>query len=158
MFKRTVRYKDFNGQDRSEDLWFHISKTEFTKLEFSTPGGFSNKITRVMEKAQNNPEGYELMELFNEIIDLAYGVRSEDGLRFRKSPEILADFHDSACYDTFVFDLMSNPDSLRTFIEDLIPKDYALNEEVLNQIDESTLTPEQKEAFQVLKAQASASK
>ena len=34
MIKKTVKYEDFNGVERSEDLYFNLTKTELQNLNF----------------------------------------------------------------------------------------------------------------------------
>ena len=32
MYKRTIKYTDFNGVERTQDFYFYLSKTNLTKL------------------------------------------------------------------------------------------------------------------------------
>ena len=42
MFKKTITYNDFNGVERTEDFYFHLTKAELIKLEFSESGGLTH--------------------------------------------------------------------------------------------------------------------
>ena len=80
MLKKTVVYEDFDGNVRTEDLYFFIPKTELTEMELSTPGGFARKLERISTEA----DGGEIMKTFKEIILMAYGEKSADGRAFIK--------------------------------------------------------------------------
>ena len=46
MFKHTVKYTDFDGNERTEDLYFHLSPAEMTQFQYSVKGGMNNLIEK----------------------------------------------------------------------------------------------------------------
>ena len=41
MYKKTIKYVDFNGVEREEDFYFHMTKAEAIKAEMSEKGGLA---------------------------------------------------------------------------------------------------------------------
>ena len=50
MIKKTMTYKDYDGNERTEDFWFNLTKAEAAKLEFGTTGGVSKMIERIIQE------------------------------------------------------------------------------------------------------------
>ena len=129
MLKKTVKYTDFNDIEHQEDFYFHLSKAELIKLEAShatiegekTSGGFR----QLLEDIVKSGNGGRIMEVFDEIVDMSYGVRSEDGKRFEKSAQLTADFKNSAAYDEFFMELVTDADAAVKFINGIVPSDIS---------------------------------
>ncbi len=75
MYKKTIKYVDFNGVEREEDFYFHMTKAEAIKAEMSEKGGLAAAITQIA--AEDDAEN--LFRLFEKIVRMAYGKRSVDG-------------------------------------------------------------------------------
>ena len=58
--------------------------------------------------------------LLDRLIDLSYGKRSEDGLRFIKSKEVLDEFKSSIAYEAFIEQMLSNQEEMVEFIKKLV--------------------------------------
>lgn len=98
MIHETVTYTDFNGRERVEDCYFHLTQAELLQMEIGAytadnPAGFSERIQQIID-SQN---GKEIVELFKSFMDDSYGIKTPDG-RFEKSPEILARFKSTEAY------------------------------------------------------------
>ena len=122
MLKKTVTYEDFDGNIRTEDLYFFISKTELTEMELSTPGGFARKLERISTEA----DGGEIMKIFKEIILKAYGEKSEDGRSFikkRNGVKLAEEFEQTQAFDALFSELLANPDKAASFVNGIMPKD-----------------------------------
>nr|DAK10495.1 MAG TPA: hypothetical protein [Caudoviricetes sp.] len=120
MIKKTVTYTDFNGTERTDELYFNISKIELMELENGYEGG---SYGAHLQKVVDDGNAVAIYNEFVSLINLAYGVKSEDGKHFRKSDEILAGFRDSAAYETFLMGLLSNEDELLAFTKGILPAD-----------------------------------
>lgn len=116
MIMKTVNYKDFNGEERTEKFYFHLGKVELAKLDVSKKGGIKKYIEKIVE--ENDVE--KIVELFIEVIDKAYGVKSEDGKRFIKSQELTEAFIQSAAYDQLVVSVMSEENAAQAFIKGVV--------------------------------------
>ena len=122
MLKKTVTYEDYDGNTRTEDLYFFISKSELTEMELSTPGGFTKKLESITQ-AQN---GAEIMKVFKEIILKAYGEKAPDGRGFikkRNGVSLAEEFEQTAAYDALFTELILDPDKAAAFVNGIMPKD-----------------------------------
>ena len=137
MFKKTITYTNFNGEEITEDFFFNLSKSEIAKSNFSTAGGIEN----LLRKLVNEKNIQSLSDLFTDFIGRSYGIRSDDGKFFRKSPEIRADFENSAAYDTLYMELLTSPESAVEFLKGVLPsdltKDIENNDEIKALIDQA---------------------
>ena len=61
--------------------------------------------------------------MFNEIIIRAYGIKSEDGKNFRKSPQIVDDFVSSAAYDALMTEILGDMDKAAALFIGMLPSD-----------------------------------
>ena len=128
MYKMTVTYPDFDGTERKEDFYFHLSKSEITKMNFATPGGMEAYLNKII----NSKDGEQIMNTFDMFITKSYGVKSEDGKNFRKSPEILEEFLSSAAYDQIFMELCTDSDKAAKFVNGIIPADLAKEIDKMN--------------------------
>lgn len=119
MFKKTITYINFNDEEITEDFFFNLSKSEIAKSNFSTAGGIEN----LLRKMVNEKNVQSLSDLFTDFIGRSYGIRSDDGKFFRKSPEIRADFENSAAYDTLYMELLTSPETAVEFLKGVLPSD-----------------------------------
>jgi hypothetical protein len=55
---------------------------------------------------------------------MAYGVRDEDGVSFRKGPDLWDSFKNSDAYSELFVELLSNPHATGQFFAGLVPKDF----------------------------------
>ena len=119
MYKRTIKYTDFNDVERTQDYYFYLSKTDLTKLNSRVEGGIQNKF----EKMINKLDVKELVATVEELILSSYGEKSDDGTRFIKSKELAVAFSQTNAYDELFMSLINDPDSLADFIKKILPQD-----------------------------------
>lgn len=123
MLKKTIKYTDYDGNEREEDFYFNLSKAEVTEMELSKEGGMSEYIKKI-SAAQNAPE---LIKLFKEIITKSYGEKSLDGKRFIKNKELTEAFIQTEAYSELFVELASNADEAVKFINGIMPKNMNAN-------------------------------
>ena len=125
MFKHTVKYVDFDGNNREEDLYFHLSPAEMTQFEYSVKGGMRN----LLEKAIKDQDGPTLMKFFVRIVEMAYGRKTNDGRRFEKSREIYDDFAQTNAYNALFMELVTDENFTKKFVDAVFPDmtPYAAN-------------------------------
>ncbi len=121
MLRKPITYTTFDGETVTEDFYFNLTKAELIELELSTPGGFTEHLTQI---AQSN-DGKAIIEKFKEIIKMAYGVRSEDGKRFIKKPELFEEFTQTEAYSVLFMELATEANKSAEFINGLVPQDLA---------------------------------
>ena len=119
MLKKTITYKDYNDLERTEDFYFNLTKAEITEWEMSQSGGMSALLTRITAE-QDIPK---LVKIFKQIIIKSFGVKSDDGKRFVKSPEILADFMATEAYSQLFMELAGDAKAAADFANAIVPSD-----------------------------------
>lgn len=117
MFKKTITYNDYNGVERKEDFYFNLTKAELVKMDMKTPGGFINKVNRVISK-QDQPE---LVEIFEELVHKSFGVKTPDGRGFSKPAAELEAFLETEAYSILFMELVTNADFAAQFFNGIIP-------------------------------------
>lgn len=119
MLKKTIKFTDYDGNPREEDFYFNLTKAELSIMEMSHVGGFRKKMERII-KAQDGPA---LIEAFQDIIQTAYGVKSDDGRRFVKSPELFEEFKQTEAYSELIMELLGSEKGAAEFIAQVMPQD-----------------------------------
>lgn len=119
MYKKAIKYTDYNGVEREEPFYFNLNKAELIKWEGSTIGGMSSMYEKII--AAQDKEA--LISLFETIIQRAYGEKSADGKRFMKSPEILANFTSTEAYSNLFMELASDDNAANEFMQGIMPAD-----------------------------------
>ena len=119
MFKKTITYTDYDGNERTEDFRFNLSKAEYVMFENSVIGGMSKEIERAMAM-QNGPR---ILEIFKDLVDRSYGVKTPDGRRFMKSPELLQEFRETEAYVNLFMELVTDPEAGKAFLRGVSPSD-----------------------------------
>lgn len=121
MLKKTIVYHDYDGNERSENFYFNLSKAEVMEMECSFSGGMTN----VIEQMVNTQDVVRIMELFKKIIMAAYGEKSADGKRFMKiGPDgrrLAEGFVETEAYSELFMELVSDPKKFADFIAAVIP-------------------------------------
>ena len=114
-----MTYKDFNDEERNEDFYFNLTKAEITEMELSTEGGLGATIERIT-KAKDTPA---IIKIFKELILKSYGVKSPDGKRFIKSPELSEEFAQTNAYSDLFVALASDSKEAAAFVNGIMPAD-----------------------------------
>ncbi len=127
MIKKTIKYEDYNGNEREEEFYFNLSNAELTKMELGVEGGLSERLKKVLA-TKDTPQ---ILKVFEEIINKAYGVKSDDGKRFIKSKELLEEFTQTEAYSQLFVELATNENAAQEFILGILPK--KLSDEVKKQ-------------------------
>lgn len=117
MYKITKKYEDFNGVEKEEDFYFNLSKADLLKMELSEDGGMDKRLERLVKTNDMK----EAIKVFEGIILMAYGVKTDDG-RFIKNEEVRNRFVSSAAYSEIYMDLATNPEEADKFIRNVVPQ------------------------------------
>ncbi len=121
MLKKTITYADYNGNERTEDFYFNLTKAEIMEMEMSTTGGLAEMITRIVA-AQDQPA---IIKIFKDLVLKAYGEKSADGKRFVKSDEIAAGFSQTEAYSILFMELATDADAAAKFVNGIVPADMS---------------------------------
>ena len=125
MLTKTIKYVDYDDNERTETCYFNLSKAEVIKWQVSPEGGMAALIERIVQEA--DPK--KLFGLFEELIQLSYGVKSPDGRRFEKSDELTRAFMQTEAYTELFMELGTDANAGAEFVKgifpsSLIPSDY----------------------------------
>ena len=82
MISKTIKYTDFNDNERTETFYFHLSKPEL--LETYIKGG-EEKLIDTLKAALKKRDTVTFFDLLKDVIRLGYGEKSEDGKFFIKT-------------------------------------------------------------------------
>jgi len=118
MYKHTVTYTDFNDVERTEDIYFNLSKADILGMENEISGGMKQRLEKIIASKDNQ----EIYKILVSIIEKAYGRKSDDGKRFIKTADVLLDFQSSPAYDEFLLWLLANETNATVFMNAVIPK------------------------------------
>lgn len=94
MLKQTVSYINFLGASVTEDLYFHLSTVEITRLLAEYGGELEIYIQNLV--SNNDTDG--IIKVIENILLSSYGIRTADGNSFEKSLEIRHKFENSIAY------------------------------------------------------------
>lgn len=124
MIKKTLEYKNYNGEKVTGDFYFDISESELLMLAWSERGGLDKHLERIINEEDNR----EILKIFTQLIDLSYGKRSLDGKDFDKSPENLRRFKASGAYNQLLLELFTQDENKENsfatqFANGLLPAD-----------------------------------
>ena len=117
MYKITKKYTDFNGVEKEEDFYFHLSKADILKMELSEEGGMDKRLERLVKTKDIK----EAIKVFEGLLLMSFGIKTDDG-RFVRSEEARQAFISSAAYSEIYYDLATNPEEAQKFVNGVIPK------------------------------------
>ena len=117
MIKKLITYTDFDGNEQTEEAYFHLSKAELLDMEVSVSGGLSEKLKAIVE--ENDVK--EIVRILKEIILSSYGKKSEDGRRFLKSEEETQLFSETEAYSELFSSLALDAEAAAAFINGVLP-------------------------------------
>nr|DAR15015.1 MAG TPA: hypothetical protein [Caudoviricetes sp.] len=118
MLKKTITYTDYDGNSRTEDFWFNLSKAEIIRLEFSESGGMEKLLNKMIAEQDSK----KLMNMFETLILTAYGEKSGDGKRFIKSEELSTAFKQTEAYSELIVELLSDEKAASEFVNKVMPQ------------------------------------
>lgn len=118
MLKKTIKFSNLDGEEVSEDFYFHISKAELIEMEMSHSGGLSEWLRNVVA----DEDGKSIISEFKKIILGAYGERSPDGRRFIKNQELRDEFEQTDAYSVLFVELVTNTDAAIEFVNGVMPQ------------------------------------
>lgn len=116
MLKKVISYIDYDGNEREESFYFNLTESEIIEMEFSTTGG----LTQMIEKIVETRDSTRIMSIFKEIILKSYGEKSADGRRFIKSSDISEAFSQTPAYNKLFMELVTDAKKASDFVNGLV--------------------------------------
>lgn len=123
MITKNITYTDYNGETRTESLFFNLNQTELMEMAYSDGENISNTLT----KAMADKDLGTIVRFLKKFIAIAYGEKSEDGRFFVKTEEKRNNFVCSAAFDALLTELVNSNDSntVEAFIAGVVPSALA---------------------------------
>lgn len=119
MYAKTIKYTDYNGNQREETFYFNLSRSELIDLEWRTPGGLEAYMKSIMASL----DGQKLADMFKMLIEKSYGVKDLDGRRFIKNEQVLRNFTETPAYDELFVQLATDDKAAAEFVNGIFPKE-----------------------------------
>lgn len=116
MFKETIKYTDFNGDEREEDFYFNLTRAEFMRLDTRYQDGLQGMIEKIIKSKVRK----DIWDMFELLIGASYGIKSEDGRRFMKSDEITKSFTETEAYSELIDLFSRDADAASRFVNNLV--------------------------------------
>lgn len=116
MIKKTITYVDYDGNKRTEEFHFNLSRAEIIRLNLSEDGGLEAYVKELV-KTSNMRDAYALIE---KIVKASYGEKSENGRRFIKSDKATEEFVQSEAYSELIMELLQDPKEAAYFVNHLV--------------------------------------
>lgn len=123
MLKETIKYVDYNGEERTEDFYFNLNKAELMEMELSTVGGLTEMITKIV----NEKDAPAIVKIFKDLVLKAYGQKSADGKRFIKNDKLREEFEQTEAYSILFMKLATDADAAAKFVNGIVPADMNAN-------------------------------
>lgn len=136
MIKKTVTYTDFDGNSRTEELYFNLTKLEAIEFSLGLPDGMTEEFSGELTEANAENFGRKfadrlgaegIVKFIKSLVLKSYGKKSKDGKTIDKSPEIVREFEGSNAFSDFVLELMSSDTAASEFVIGVIPAEFAAN-------------------------------
>lgn len=121
MLIKTITFKDYFGNERTQDFYFNLNESELTDMNLMVKGGLERQIKNIIA-TQDQPK---LIEYFKSVILASYGKISEDGIRFIKSKELSTEFSQTDAFNKLYMELVSDADKAADFINGVVPQELA---------------------------------
>lgn len=118
MFKRTITYKDLDGNTFTEDFYFHYSTAEATELKAVFGENMQDRIQALIQ----TKNAKEVIHIFRGVIADSVGRKSANGKSFIKTDEFRDEFMGSDAYSEMLLWLLSDQNNMALLVNGLFPK------------------------------------
>lgn len=119
MIKKTVTYTNYKGEEKTEEVYFHLKPEVLTDMLAEMGDDIGVKLTQAAEEEDIG----NLVKYFKWMLERAYGVVSEDGEEFEQSPELWEKFRRSAKYDAVFSSIAFDEEGAEAFMRGIFPPD-----------------------------------
>lgn len=119
MLKKTITYEDWNGETRTEDFYFNLTRTELIEMETGMVPGRS--LTEVLQTLISDRDMGTIVQTIKEIVLKAYGEKSSDGKRFVKNQDVRDSFEQNPAYDILYMELAQDAEKAADFLNGIMP-------------------------------------
>jgi hypothetical protein len=135
MLKRSVTYTNYDNEEVTEELCFHLSKAELIQMEVEIPEGIEAHLKKVAESS----DGKLIIATMKDLILRSYGIR--DGNRFRKNAAIREEFEASEAFSELFMELATKADVAAEFVVGIMPANLDADIAKITQTEETPTMP-----------------
>ena len=134
MLKETTTYRDFDGTEVTEEMYFNLTQFELTEVAMELPDKLTDHINNtdtpaeIVEKISTVLGKKGLLDFVKRMTIKAYGIRKKgvDGkIKFIKNAEITEEFANSMACHKFIMELVTDNDKSAKFFAAVVPSDVA---------------------------------
>lgn len=123
MLKKVIKYEDFDGNERTEEHYFNLTKAEILEWVTATNGDYT--LDKYLAQIGKERNGKKIMETFRDLIHRSYGKKSLDGRRFIKTEEIKQGFMETEAYSVLFMELVTDAKKAAEFLNGIVPRDMS---------------------------------
>lgn len=115
MFTKTIKYNDFNGEEKEVTCYFNLTKFEVVEMQIA----YGDDLDKHIKEITSSGDNLAIMEMFKDLIRRSYGVRVGDA--FRKSNQDAEDFMHSEPFSEFIMEMMEDTNLAIAFVNGIVP-------------------------------------
>lgn len=112
MFIKEIEYVDFNGIERKERFYFHLSTPEVVRIQAGLGGITMEDYVELLVERQDIEK---MIAFIEKMVLTSYGVKSDDGKSFIKNEQITQEFEYSTAYAELFEELLTDPQFAQEF-------------------------------------------
>lgn len=125
MLKKTITYTDWNGEERTEDFYFNLTRVEVLELEYDVDA--EGSLTEWLTDLVKSRDIDRIIRTIKKIVLTAYGEKSADGRRFMKSDEIRRSFEENPAFDELYMTMVTDSSKAAEFLTSIMPSSVREN-------------------------------
>lgn len=118
MIKKIVKGKDFDGNEYTEELYFHLTEGDLLDWVTEEDGGLVEKIMAISKEE----DPMKIVPIIKKILLKSYGIKTPDGRHFIKDKEALKNFEYSMAFNELYVELSTQSDKTVEFLEGVLPE------------------------------------
>lgn len=118
MIRKEITYTSLFGDEVTKEVYFHFSLAELVEMEASEGQSLSARLLSIDEQ-----NGAQILKTFKDLVEQAYGIRTEDGEFDKSDKTAAAKFMKSQAFDQLLADLMKDSRLAAEFVNGLFPAD-----------------------------------
>lgn len=122
MLTKAITYEDYNGNKKTKNFYFNLSKYEIARMQMMENGGIEYKIKKMVESGDSK----EIFSYFEDLVLSCYGEKSADGEEFVKNDVIREKFKSHPAYEVLMLEFINGGEkAMSDFINAVIPHEIA---------------------------------
>lgn len=128
MLQHTITYDDFDGNERTETFFFHLTQSSIVEIAMDVLGfdaGPNIDVNAILDRIIARGNASEVMATFRSLIEKSVGVKSDDGVRFVQDKDFVDGFMQSNAYQELFMHLMTDEKFRDDFFEKALPPKLA---------------------------------